>query len=289
MSAVVAPQTGVGEQDPITRTVEDLFRFSMWVHVGPDAENCSDVDEQKGEVNCGNPHHWHAWLTLPNQFQHREIHKTAMAAKARRARQMRTEGSDSFEILEEELDYLLRRGDDSRGPLIDEILSKDWWRDYLEATRDVRELEGDDGKLYEGIDQDRRRLAELEDLPEGERPEEEYAELQSHVAGFFAKVQETAEAIVSPKREALQERPIPELVDMVRADRIDRESNEEFTHSYNENSWFVGVRRTPGAAGERLYETLDDMRKAPPEVIAAIEMAFGEMEKTRREVESGNS
>jgi hypothetical protein len=91
-----------------TRSPNQLFRYSAWVHVGDGAQDCATA-----EIGCTDPGHFHAWCRLPNQLQHEDIRERALAAKARRIRQMRDPEADAHEILEldmAELETSLQRG-----------------------------------------------------------------------------------------------------------------------------------------------------------------------------------
>jgi hypothetical protein len=80
---------------------------------------------------CGNPLHFHAWCRLPNQLQHEDIRERALAAKARRIRQLRDPECDAYQILESDMSELLRIGDE--GLIVDELANKDWWKRQIDA------------------------------------------------------------------------------------------------------------------------------------------------------------
>lgn len=277
--------TDLTNADPAARPVERMFRYSTWVHVGPDADQCADVapDAQ----NCANPLHFHAWCRLPNQFQHREIRMKALAAKASRTRQLRDQGTDAFEILENELDELLRAGELVRVAVVDELMSKNWWREYLEAMKDVREDESIgpddlDTPLYEHIEQDQRRLAALTAMSENERPVDEYDELQKHVIAYHSLVAARHAERTDPERDALKDRSMSDLIDLLRTDRIAAAANDEFTHVYNAWQWLVGTLTAP--RGNRIFTSLQTLEELAPEVVEALQEAFDDLEKTATEV-----
>src|SRR3954465_4912909 len=114
-----------------TKSPDQLFRYSAWVHVGAGAERC-----EEGETGpCGNPLLFHAWCRLPNQLQHQEIRERALAAKARRIRQLRDPESDAAQILASDMDELRRVA--SHEDLVDELVRKDWWKRQMEAMGDI--------------------------------------------------------------------------------------------------------------------------------------------------------
>jgi hypothetical protein len=276
--AEVAQDEAPATFDNAVKTPEQLFRYSTWLHVGVGADGCEDVDEQAGDVSCADPLHFHAWCRLPNQFQHREIREKAMAARARRSRQLRDPTSDSAAILGDELEAILR-APDAAEQLIAELVGKDWWKDYMQAVRDLNEAEDERGeKPWVTIEHDRQRYVELQSLDEAERPTEEFAELEKHLTAYGEALEAAHNEIVEPKRQALAGRDVNDLADLVREQRIDGEAQEDFMHTYSTWEWLVGTLRCPG--GERRFASLEAMQAAAPEVIAALEGTFDDLERT---------
>jgi len=152
-------------------------------------------------------------------------------------------------ILEDELDALARAGEAAKEQLVDELVSKDWWRDYLEATRDVQEREvGDEGeKPYATIEDDQRRYRQLDALPEDERPKDEYEELERHITAYNTAVDERHREVEAPRRASLAERDLNALIDLIRDERISAEANGEFMHVYSIYEWLVGCLTQPRA------------------------------------------
>jgi hypothetical protein len=273
--------------DAAEKTPAQLFRYSTWLHVGVGAENCADVNEETGEVSCGDALHFHAWCRLPNQFQHREIREKALAARARRVRQLRDPMSDSAAILADDLDTILRQPG-AHAALVDELVNRDWWKDYVEAVRDLHELEDERGERpWETVERDRARYDELQSLDEAERPTEEFAELEAHLLAYTAAVSAAHEAILEPKRQALLARDINDVAELVREQRIDGEAQAEFMHIYSSWQWYVGTLRAPG--GERRFASMEAMQATAPEVIAALAETFDDLERTFDEGPTKNS
>lgn len=281
-----AEESQPAPEAPEAQTPQQINRYSTWVHVGPGAEDCADVDEGAGTNDCGNPLHFHAWCRLPNQFQHRQIREKALAAKARKARQLRDPATDANAILEGELSE--RERADDREPLIEEMLTVGWWRDYLQATDDVKEDEADDGsKPFERIEHDQTRYDELEKMPEDERPADEYAELGRHLVAYHEAVRSRQTELIEPKRAELEALSTPALVDRIRNQRVDSHSNEEFAHVYAAESWFVGTLNRP--RGEPTFKTREALRDSAAEVIDALKDAFEDLERTQNRGTAGNS
>src|SRR4051794_11552830 len=96
-----------GNANPVAQAptpVQKLLRYADYVHVGPGADACPEGE--KG--TCQDPFHFHAYCRMPNQFQHAQIREFGLAAKARRMRQLRDPDADSHQILEAEMENLLR-------------------------------------------------------------------------------------------------------------------------------------------------------------------------------------
>jgi hypothetical protein len=276
----------VTEPDAAEKTPAQLFRYSTWLHVGAGAENCEDVNEDACEATCANPLHFHAWCRLPNQFQHREIREKALAARARRVRQLRDPSSDSAAILEDDIDSILRRPG-AHATLVDELVNKDYWKDYVEAVRDLHEFEDEHGERpWERVERDRERYQQLQS-GDSDEPSEELAELEKHLLAYTVAIDAAHEAILEPKRRALQERDVSDLADLVREQRIAAEAQAEFMHIYSSWQWYVGTLRAPG--GERRFASIEAMQAAAPEVIGALATTFDDLEQTFDEGPTKNS
>lgn len=272
--------THVVGPDGAPTPISALYKWSAWCHVGPGSEECEAVDEENGVNDCSNPAHVHLWCRLPNQFQHRDIRERALAAKARRVRQLRSGDSDSAVILEEEMEALARMGEDAKPELVRELVEKDWWRDHLEAVREIREIENEDGtKTFEHIEDDVRRLAEIEMLPEKEQPSEEHEELRAHYDAYQKAMEEVTEANAKPRREALMARDVNDLIDLVRDQRIDVDSNEAFGHTYAKLEWQLCTLTKPN--GDRQWLTEELLEAADEAVIEAVKATFEDLERTQ--------
>lgn len=265
-----------------------LFRFSSWVHVGGGALECEAVDEEKGEVSCSSPTHFHAWCRLPNQFQHKEIRDRAMAAKARRARQLRDPDSNVGVVLEEALDSLRREAERepvAKEGLVDELLSRDWHREYGEARREVEEerlsdapVDGDEPLKWEHIRRDKARLVELHAMAEDQRSADEYEELGRHVKAYDDAVEAAYDQRMKPMRDSLMTRSVDDLIADLRELRIDRDANDEFMHVYAANEWLECTLTHPN--GARRFRSFEQMSEAADEVVRALELTFSDLERS---------
>lgn len=254
------------------RARHNLFRFSQYLHVGPGAAECED-----GETgNCGDGLHFHAWCRLPNPFQHSSIREKATAAKARRIRQLRDPESDGRIILDNELEELVRQ--DARDLMVDEIVGKDFLKDYQAAIKEL--TEGEEG--YTTYEEDRERFRALEAMPEDQRPAEEYAELRKTLDEFGKRIQATFDENQKPAKEALAERSLEELADLLREDRIEREAQKSFNEAYSQWEWYIGTLKPrpqeQGLPVDRFWPDINQMLAAAPEVIEALDSVFTDMD-----------
>lgn len=274
---------------PPEREPRSLFKYSAWVHTGAGAEECTEYDEDAGTNACGDKSHFHAWCRLPNPFQHREIRERALAAKARKLRQLRNAGTDAFDILEGDLDAIALRGDEAISELADELLQRDWWKDYLVAAREIKDIndEGEgaeeDEKRFAHVEEDQARYARLEATDPAKRNEDEHTELRDHLAEYAKLVDERLNAIVNPKREQLEGLDINALIDKVRAKRIETEVQQEFMHHFSMNEWLACTFTSP--EGDTYFRDLSHLERAAPEVIRALQEVYGDLERTAQEAQ----
>ena len=285
---------GDGEH-PGEQKVDELWKWQTWVHVGAGAENCEDVHEGdpatgvEPKNDCHNKRHFHAWIRLPNQFAHRECREVGQAAKGRRKRMLRDPESDAYWTLESDLEDIKAEGDAGREALIEELVGRDWYRDFLDAAEDVKEREVEDGdevtKPFELIERDQERFKALMSLPEDERPQDETAHLERHIGEFTDLHEARMKELQQPKREAFQEQTTEQLLELLRRDRIEAEASAEFQVAYNAEMWFLCTARTP--QGDRYFKSRDEMRATSSEVLEALEAGYNDL--TRAAGTSGNS
>lgn len=268
--------------DEATVPVSELYKWSAWLHVGPGAEKCEAVNEEGGANDCSNPLHFHAFCRLPNPFDHREIREAAQAAKARRVRQLRDPNSDAAVILEDEMDRLAREGDLAKEAIVDELVGQEWWRDFLEATGDVIDMEDEDGsKPFEHI---KRDIAHFQ-KEAGETPDDDLADdlktLSAHIQRYNNLVDEKQQELTRPRRETLMARDINALIDLVRDQRVDVDSNEAFSHEYATLQWLRGTFTHPG--GPPRFQSREVMQRADTPIIEGLKATFNDLERTKQQ------
>lgn len=258
------------------QSVSEMFRYSSWVHVGQGAEECEDKDNG----SCGNPLHFHAWCRIPNSFQNASIRDKALAAKARKTRQLRDPNSDSYEVLEAEMDQLYRAGErdeTGREMLVEEIMGASYWRDHLRAIKELGEEDE-----WKTIREDQERLRHLATLPEEERDADEFSELERHCSSYDEALKAKQEEISSPQKTSLSGMDIGALIDQIREFRIEAEANEDYMRVYSLWEWYIGTMKPrpaeKGLPNERVFGDVNHLQQAAPEVISALEETFAQLE-----------
>lgn len=269
---------------PSEKAPASLYRYSAWIHVGHGAEGCSEVDEAGGVSRCGDPSHFHSWCRIPNPLQEEDIRQRSLAAKARRVRQIRTQGSDANEILEMELETL--QGEpDAKERMANEVVGSDWAEDYMAAVRQTRDLDDagegvDEGtKLFEHIDNDKDRYTILAALPAAEREEDEFLDLQTHLAEYETRCREYFDAIQKPKRDTYLAMDELDLLNLVRRKRIERIGTEEFVRAFDTHMW-LSCAYTDENSGQPSFRDLDHLKNASSPVLTALAEIFVDLQKT---------
>lgn len=270
--------TATAQQDhkDATKGPNGLFKFSTWVHVGDGAADC-----EQAETGCADAAHFHAWCRLPNQLQHDDIRERALAAKARRIRQLHDSESDASQILESDMAELRRVA--AVSDLVDELVATDWWKRQLEAMGDVEEDE-----VYKHVDRDRARLGELRALDPDARPRDEYDELERHLTGYNERVDARRGELEQPVRASLEQLGQDELVAQIRAERISAEASGAFMECYTRWEWLAGTFTSAGLDRRRVYTDINQLRDAAPEVLDALKAAYAELEAALQRGPRGN-
>lgn len=267
----------VAESSPAEKQgLTEMWQFSDYVHVGPGAEEC----EEAIDGSCANPLHFHAWCRLPNPFQNASIREKALAAKARKERQLRDPQADSYEILEAEMDRLRRianEGDRGKTALVEDLLAQTLWKDSLTAMRELAEEDE-----WKTIAEDRERFQALNSMPADDRPADEYGELERHLKAYEDALNARREEEQKPQREALEAKSVDELIEQIKDSRIESEANEDFMRVFSLWEWYTGTMkcRDPerGFPTERVFGDVNHLQNAAPEVIEALDATFTELE-----------
>jgi len=258
------------------RAAERMFRYSGYVHVGPGAADCEDGEDG----TCGDPLHFHAWCRLPNKFQMAAIRTKSQAAKARAIRRLKDPEADQHAILEGDLESIRDAGKEA---LVEEVLSRTYWRDHLAAMKELAEPEDDqDESPFATIEQDQLRFKELTEMSEEERPKDEYDELVRHLDKWNEEVDRVREEHQRPQRESLEARSEDDLIDLIRDERIKTEADQEYMLIYSAEEWAACTLRPrpkdKGVPNEKCFGSVEQMKQEAPEVVVALEAMFTELE-----------
>lgn len=271
------PDTPTAETSPAEgQDAVKMWQFSSYVHVGPGAETC-----EKGEDGtCTDPQHFHAWIRLPNKFQQASIREKALAAKARKARQLRDPETDSSVVLDEEMERMAeaaRKSEEGKTAIVEELMAATAHRDHLTALREMSEEEE-----WKTIGDDLDRHRHLSSLPEDERDADEYGELVRHLEGYDKALEERIASIQKPERDGLMGLDVEALMEKVREGRVDAESTEDYMEVYSKWEWYIGTLKpvdlTKERPSERVFAHVDNLQAAAPEVISALETAYTSIE-----------
>jgi hypothetical protein len=288
----------------VARFAERLYHWSTWVHVGPGAENCEDISEGESKNECTNKEHFHAWCRLPNALQEEEIREIALAAKARRTRQLRDEDSDAYAMVDFQIEQIRDEGEESTAPrIIDELLKRRELAWFLEAVHELAEevdeeyeVEDEDDerpKLWAGVQSDEQRAIELAGMDPDERDEDELQSLTKHLKAYEDRLNAVREEKARPMREELEALDFDDLLERLRRARIEADARERFTTVYNREEWLRCTLRAPAGFAEgatRVFSSTRQIEELAPEVEGALTEAFNDLEQARNAVvQAGNS
>lgn len=251
-----------------TRSTEELFQWSGFVHVGGGAESC----EHGADGACTDPKHFHAWVTLPNSFQIRDITDKARAARARKARALRDPESDAYAVLEAEIDDLFTFQHEA---LLDSLAR-------AEVDKHIRTIVSglEDDDRFEFHAQDAEEYNRLLTVPEEERDKEEFDRLEQDMAVYAEELQKEIDAAHARELEKLKALPDDQVRELERRSRIDAISTETYLFTYYTWAMYVGAREpaTDGFPSRRKFKSPDDFKLAPPEVVNALREKIRELE-----------
>jgi hypothetical protein len=282
-----APPIAVEPQEPRpeaehsaaeVRHSKNMFSYSAFVHVGPGAETCEGGEDG----TCGDPLHFHAWCRLPNPYQKETIREKALAAKARRMRMLRDPDTDACAILDADMDALLLGDEETaKQSAVEELVAQKYWENQTQALEDVKEREE-----FSHIDDDLERYRALSEMPEDERSEDEFTSLGKHIENFEQAIEDARAEREKPERETLAARDLGDLVDMIRDQRIEVESNEWFMREYAKWTQYIGTMRPrpkdKGLPNERVFGDIQHLKdQAAPEVVEALSETYQDLESAK--------
>lgn len=267
---------------PAEAAPASLYGYATWVHVPFEASD---------DPECWDPEGFHAWCRLPNKLQFRTIRDRALAAKARKLRQLRLDGTDGNEIIEAGIEELFLE-EDFKTAAVDELMSKEWAANYLEAValaQRIPDPEGEDDeldKLFAHIEDDQIRYNRLQALPVEDRNMDEWDELAKRLTDYQEAVNREFDGLVAPKRASLLALDEDKLADMVRRDRMKAVADDEYHYTYSIQE-ILSCTYTDDKACKQVYASLAKLELESPEIVQALEEAFSRLERNGRDA-SGN-
>lgn len=258
------------EESAPDRTEARIFRFSEFVHVGEGSAEC----EHGEDGGCSDPKHFHVWLRLPNKFQVVQMQEKAQAARARVLRQAKDPESDRFAIIENQIAEAVDQGPQS---MIAELLGRD---EFKLQHRAMRELVEEEDSPWATVEEDQVRFNHLRELPEEERDEDEYQELVRHLGKWNEAIDAKYEELVAPERDALEGRTTEELADLLRDIAIREQADQIFMRVFTKWQMVVCTLkpRAKGNPVERVFDNASELEATAPEIIAALEVVFKDLE-----------
>jgi hypothetical protein len=261
----------VEEGAEATRSADHLFQYSQLIHAGAGAAECEDP------ASCKDTSHFHAWICMPNQLQHRDVQEKARATKARRKLAMRDAGedghpaSDAYVMLESELDDLMR-GD--RKPILEQISNRKARERLGEIVLEVREED-----RFENYDQDAEEYRRLALVPEDERDKEMFEQIDRAMTVFGEAIEKRAEDLRQQDVKSMENMDEQSLRAIVREARIEGEATDVWNATYYAWLGFIATKvPLANGASKRYFTSMEEFKNAPPEAVRAIDDAIRDLE-----------
>lgn len=284
MEASVVSEAPAPEAEPAydgsaeaTRSSEELFEWSGYVHVGKGAEEC-----EKRLEGCKDPHHFHGWVCLPNSFQIRDIDDKARAGEARKLRALRDAGnpdkgrepSDSYVTLEAALDAV-RFEDDELEIVKVGIVSRTVDRQLGSI---LEEMAADDRFKHQA--QHAQEMQRVMALPEDERDADEVKELSEILQDYGDALQARIDERHVIERAALDQLTVDQIIDIERRARSRNLGEEYYLHTYYTWCMYVCTYEPTidGLPSVRKFPELVALKSASPEAVAALRQKITELE-----------
>ena len=247
------------------RRLEDLFRVGTDVHFNADGvvENEEDYSDDDIVVH----------VTPPDTLQREQALRDAQAAKHRELLALDDKESDAYmeaELLVRDLEpesmkhYIIEQQmSEFRARAIREVLSESEWKD-IDSLRD-------------GI-----RQWEEAGSPEDD---EEWKPLLERDRMYGKQVKERLEEIMEGARESLDLLPAGELERRVRKRHTESNSNAIFMSEYENNMTYYACRDDEDH-DVLFFDSVEDMRSAPEEVLIGLAGALAQLINDPREAKN---
>lgn len=264
-----------------TRSTEELFQWSTYVHVGPGSAECEHaIDGQcKERVRLASDGsvigHFHAWLCMPNTFQQRDVQEKAAAAKARKRRSLQDPESDARAVLEEQVEAW-GLTDETYAELVKMIAQRRTEGGYREITNELN-----DSDQFEHYAADLEEFQRLAALPEDDRDPDEWKRLEKDVDAYRVAFETKATEHFESEKARLERMPKADVLDIERKYQVDSLSGEQYLHTYYTWVYYTGARKPvlDDYPTERVFAKPEALRDAAPEVITGLRAAYRNLER----------
>lgn len=249
-----------------TRTGDNLFKYSDYVHVGAGAAEC----EHATDGQCKDSGHFHAWICLPNTLQHGDMQDKARAAKARRKLAMRDPESDAYAVLEAELSDLLEGDREEVVGMLADFKTRE------EIPEIVSSLNAEE--RFEDYGQHREEWRRLSEQSEEARDAEEWDRLNKIVDEYSDALREAITTAEETQAHAIRGMGEEDLREALRKRRIAGESESVSRKVFYTWMAFVCTRKAH-RHDDRYFPDMNALKSAPPEAMDVIDSTMDGLER----------
>lgn len=178
------------------------------------------------------------WIRLPNQFQHREVQRHAVAARRRKIRAMQDANSDAALVLESKME----RFDDVDDDELREILTNSHLREAItQATIVIEHGDNPDHKQFSDMDSQKVRYDYL--TRRGETDTDEFKALEGLIVAYAKELETEVEESLLPHRGRYATLDRAGMLELLRKQSAKGEADDEFMTVYNQWQLYYGTRR----------------------------------------------
>ncbi len=185
------------------------------------------------------------------------------------------------------------REEADRDKLVAELVDKHWPEDYAAAVIAVDSQEDPDYEAtgeederipprFAHIDQDREEWQRQRNLPAEERTED-FAQMEKNIAEYGDAISEEMQRLEEPRRQALAELSVDELIAKIKPGRIEEAATEQYLHWHAAWTWMACTYRgcKAGTPRDRVWNDINTMKQqCPPEVVEALRTTFDTLDNS---------
>ncbi len=107
--------------------------------------------------------------------------------------------------------------------------------------------------------------------------------MEANIAAYGSAVEDEMEKLTAPRRAALAELSVDELVEKIRPGRIEELATEQFLHWHAAWTWLACTYRgcKTGTPQDRVWKDINTMKQqTPPEVVEALRATFDSLDRS---------